>query len=99
MHQKYNENISLQQTAQYVFLSPEYFSRLFKEKIGQNFSLYLMHYRLQKARELLQTGRYSVAAAAKETGYQNTSYFSKIYKEHLGVTPESEKIKNNKMSK
>ena len=88
---RYMENLSLSGVARGVYLSPEYFSRLFKEVTGENFSSYLMTYRLNKARELLRTTDRKVSQVAADVGYANHSYFSKIYKQYLGRTPDQER--------
>lgn len=97
MHQHYNENLSLAEVAQEVFLSPEYFSRLFKEEVGENFSVYLMLYRLKRAKELLIQTELRVSEIAHRVGYGTPGYFSKIYKKYMGVSPDEERgVKSRK---
>lgn len=91
IHEHYDENISLGEVAQHVYRSSEYFSRQFKQEVGENFSIYLISYRLHQAKKLLQSGNYTVGETAIMVGYPNASYFSRIYKKYMGVTPEYEK--------
>ncbi len=78
----YAEPISQTQIAEQVHLNPEYFCRLFKEETGENFSVYLMMYRLKIADELLKTKDYKIYEVAEKVGYPNASYFSRIYRRY-----------------
>ena len=89
----YQEDISLSDLAKLSCLSPEYFCRLFKEETNETFGVYLMSYRLKRARELLRTTDMKINAVAASVGYSTAGYFSKIYKKYFGITPEQEKIK------
>lgn len=89
----YQEDISLSDLAKLSCLSPEYFCRLFKEETKETFGVYLMSYRLKRARELLRTTDMKINAVAASVGYSTAGYFSKIYKKYFGITPEQEKIK------
>ena len=89
----YREDISLSDMAKLSCLSPEYFCRLFKEETKETFGVYLMSYRLKRARELLRTTDMKINAVAAQVGYSTAGYFSKIYKKYFGITTEQEKIK------
>lgn len=54
-------------------------------KIGLN--KYLNHYRLEKACNLLIHSNMKVVDIAKYVGFDNTSYFNRIFKNHFGTTP------------
>lgn len=88
----YKETISLGDIAKNVFLSQEYFSRLFKDEVGENFSTYLTNYRLSKAEYLLRNSDMKVGQIAMEVGYQNPSYFSKTYKKYKGISPDDDRF-------
>lgn len=87
----YKEPICLADISKNVFLSHEYFSRLFKEEVGENFSTYLTNYRLNKAEYLLKNSDMKVGEIALEVGYQNPSYFSKTYKKYKGISPDDDR--------
>ncbi len=84
----YRENISLGQVAKYVGLNPTYFSTLFKQEMGINFSQYLTKKRIDEACRLLLETNMSLVAVAAELGFDNQSYFSRIFKQQLGVSPK-----------
>jgi len=92
IHQHYSQNISMAEAAQTVFLSPEYFSRQFKEEVGENFNAYLTLYRLDRAQELLRRTDLRIAEVAERVGYTTPGYFSRLYKRYKGVTPEKERM-------
>lgn len=87
----FHENISLEDVSSHVYRSPAYFSRLFKEITGENFSVYLIHYRLERAKALLIETDMKITDISCRVGYQNPSYFSRLYKKHMGCTPEEER--------
>jgi len=93
IHEHYEDNISLVDVAGYVYRSPAYFSRLFKEVTGENFSIYLIQYRLKMAARLLKETDLKITDISYRVGYQNPSYFSRLYKKHMGCTPEEERKK------
>lgn len=96
IHQNYNKDISLVDVAGIIFRSPEYFSRLFKEEVGENFSTYLMLYRLNHAREMLKKTDKKIAEISYAVGYSTQSYFSRLYKKYMGKTPEEERNQNKR---
>ncbi|KUO49555.1 MAG: two-component system response regulator [Desulfitibacter sp. BRH_c19] len=93
IHEHFHEAISLADVASQVYRSPEYFSRLFKGVTGENFSIYLINYRLIQARSLLSNTDLKITEIAYRVGYQNPSYFSRLYKKYMGITPEEERRK------
>ena len=87
----YNHKITLAQISAYTYLSSEYFCRLFKEETGMNFSEYLMNYRLRRARNLLKSTDLDVNNIANLVGYENQSYFSKLYKKKYSISPKHDR--------
>lgn len=83
----YMHPISLEDTASYVGLSQEYFSKIFSDENGISYSTYLSKIRLNKAKELLKYSNYKVQNVAESVGYPNVSYFSTIFKKEFGCTP------------
>lgn len=88
----YKKHISLIDVAKHIYLSHEYFSRLFKEEVGENFSTYLTIYRINKAKELIKGTDMKISQIAMEVGYSNPGYFSKSYKKYMGVSPDEDRI-------
>ncbi|HHY65695.1 MAG: AraC family transcriptional regulator [Alicyclobacillus sp.] len=85
--QHYADPISLADVAQRVYLSPSYFSRLFKAEVGVTFTEYLTQFRIQKSKILLRVTSLPVEIIATNTGFSNASYFSTTFKRLEGRTP------------
>lgn len=83
----YLQNLTLENVANYLDLNPSYFSRVFKEKTGQNFSDYLIKLRIEKAKQLLSLGKYKISEVSAMTGYKNSKYFAAQFKDLTGKTP------------
>ncbi len=82
------EEISLTTVAEYVRLNPTYFSRFFKEETGCSFVEYLKKLRIEKAKELLRTSNLKIYEICEALGYQSVQYFSTLFKNMVGVTPQ-----------
>lgn len=80
-------DLTLESVAAQIYMSPEHFSRLFKKTFDSNFSHYLSAKRMALAKELLTTTPLKVSAIAAKAGFNDTKYFSKVFKNHVGMTP------------
>ncbi|GGG79167.1 helix-turn-helix domain-containing protein [Paenibacillus radicis (ex Gao et al. 2016)] len=87
VRQHLDRKISLEEVAAHLHLNPSYFSRLFKKETGQNFIEYVTRSKMEKARELLNGSDRTMEQVAQQLGYENRSYFVKLFKEHYGVLP------------
>lgn len=88
IRQNYHEEITLDQMASKLFLSPSYFSRMFKKYVGDSFATFIINVRMEHAQNFLATGKFSVAQVAKKVGFCNSGYFSTVYKRHFGMSPQ-----------
>lgn len=82
-----NCEFSVIDVAEALHLNPIYFGRLFKSATGKSFREYLMNRRLNKARQLLETGRISVTEVCFQVGINSQSYFSTSFKKLFGILP------------
>ncbi len=87
IEQHYMENITLNDISEMVYISPYYFSKLFKEKTGRNFIEYLTGTRMEHAKRLLETTEQSVKEICVSVGYSDPNYFSRSFKKYEGMTP------------
>ena len=94
MEQHYAEDISLEDMADHVNISPQYFSKLIKKTTGFNFTDWLSMLRVKKAKELLTNSNFTVKEVCFMVGYKDPNYFSRIFRKRLGVTP-SEYVRAN----
>jgi len=83
----YMNRVTLEETAAFVFLSPAYFSRIFKEETGDNFNMYVNNTRIDAAKRLLLNEKIPLVDISTLVGIEGQSYFSKVFKKVTGVTP------------
>lgn len=83
----YKEAITLEQLAVMAGLSPSHYSRLFKRYTSHSPIDYLVHVRMDRAKELLLLSDYRLKAVARSVGYQDEYYFSRLFKKITGIAP------------
>ena len=91
----YKEKIDLQLVASIAGLSKFHFSRLFKELIGISYQDYVLRLRVERAKEMLKSGTYSVTEAAFSSGFLDLTHFGRSFKKIVGVTPVQFKKKRS----
>lgn len=79
--------ISLHRVAEKVGFSPNHFSNVFSQETGQTFVEYLTAVRIEAAKQLLTCGNSRMSDIAFDVGYQDSHYFSYLFKKHVGVSP------------
>jgi two-component system response regulator YesN len=83
-----NRAVTLSEVAEVVRLNMTYFSEYFKDKTGENFTQYVSRVRIEEAKRLLLDPSVKIIEIAEGMGYQNPRYFSKSFKNIVGVTPK-----------
>ena len=96
-----NYSLNLKEISRSVHLNPDYISREFSKYFENlSFGEYIRKLRVDKAIELLQSGKYTQAEIAYLTGFSDQSHFIRIFKKHTGMTPTVYKkviVKGNKL--
>lgn len=87
INSNYMNDISLKTVSSYFFLSKFYTARIFKEITGQTFTEYLNTVRIMEAKRLLKETNLSVLDICQKVGFENSSYFSVIFKNYVGCSP------------
>ena len=87
VYDNYHREISVEEIANIFNLNANYIGSYFKEKTGYTLRQYANHVRVNKAKNLLMTGKYYVNEVAYHCGYQDVYYFSKVFKDIEGVPP------------
>ncbi|GGH73204.1 putative TIM-barrel enzyme/AraC-like DNA-binding protein [Pullulanibacillus pueri] len=85
----YQEEISLNELSDIMNLSRSFLSTLFKKEMGISFKDYLIHFRLNRAIEILQEKELPLTLVAQMVGYSEYAPFSKIFKKKIGVSPRA----------
>jgi YesN/AraC family two-component response regulator len=73
--------------AEAVSLSPTYFSKIWNEEMKCRFTAYLNKLRIERARVLLRTTDTALVEIAGLLGYEDQSYFNKVFKKMVGLSP------------
>lgn len=82
-----DEELSLNEVASVVNLSPNHLSTIFSQKTGNTFIKHLTDYRMNKAKELLKCTNKKSSVISFEVGYKDSHYFSFLFKKTQGMTP------------
>ena len=87
VEKNFDQKIKADTVAKLCGISSFRFSRIFKETYGITFRDYVVRFRLREACRLLQTGHASVTEVAYAVGFNDVSYFSRMFKRHFSVNP------------
>lgn len=87
----YTESITLEDIANQVGLTPQYFSTYFKEEMDCTLIDYITKLRIEKAKEIIRNSQMSVQEICFIVGYHDPNYFSRIFKKYVGLTPSKYK--------
>ncbi len=87
INSKINEKITVDEVAQICHMSKYYFCRRFKQTIGLTIMEYILKTRLANAKILLGTTSLTISEISERCGFSGFSYFSRIFKENYGITP------------
>ncbi|WP_342324630.1 regulatory protein PocR [Kosakonia sp. BYX6] len=90
-----SDELRLEDVAAHVYLSPYYFSKLFKKYQGIGFNAWVNQQRMASAREMLRHSDWSIASIARNLGFSQTSYFCKVFRQTYQVTPQVFRLQNN----
>lgn len=84
----FQHTLTLDEVASHVHLNPSYFSTLFKQSTGSSFKEYLNLVRIEESKRLLANTDYSIIDISIAVGFEDQSYFSKVFKKYTGLTPK-----------
>ena len=81
------EELTVSNIAVSLYITPNYFSRLFKRVTKEGCNEYIVRKRIEKAKSLLDTTSFKIGEIALMVGYRDTNYFSLAFKKHTGKSP------------
>jgi len=83
----YDQEITLTEIADRLYVNRNYLSQLFKRVTGESFVTYLNRFRIEKAKERMREKHYLISEISEMVGYQNPTYFSQVFKSITGKSP------------
>ena len=83
----YMKKIMLEDVANHVQLSPSYFCSVFRQEMKCNFNAYLNRIRIEMSKKLLMDNDIPLADVANLVGYEDQSYFTRVFRSRVGISP------------
>ena len=94
VNENYATALSLKRLAKLFFFNENYLGRLYKKEMGISFSDYVSRVRLEHACALLKNTDKAIIEVSYESGFNNVTYFNRVFKNAYGVTPTNYKAKS-----
>lgn len=83
----YASKLRLEEMAQKLFLSPDHFGKLFRQTVGLTPIEYVNNIRVSAAMRYLASTNWTIADISKSSGFSNTNYFHKVFRDLVGIGP------------
>ena len=87
LEEQYSQKLTLRELARHLHINESYLSKLFKKELGMNFTDYLNELRINKSIQLIEETSMSLLEIAIHIGFEDQSYYTKIFKKVTGRTP------------
>jgi AraC family transcriptional regulator, L-rhamnose operon transcriptional activator RhaR len=87
IHTRFHSPITLKETAVLAALGERQFHRKFKNRTGMNFIDYVQSVRIDEACRLIRTTDHKVADIASSVGYQDITFFNRLFRKKTGLSP------------
>ena len=95
IERQFTEKITVEEIAAASGLNKNYFSKLFKNNLGQSPYQFLTNYRINKAKQFLRYSSLSIKEIAEQVGYPDQLAFSKVFKNSVGINPSQWRQKHH----
>jgi len=89
----YKKDLSIDEICFNIGFSKYYCCHIFKEITGRTIVDYINFLRCSYAHKQLSLGKHNVSEISEMSGFKNSSYFSKVYKHHMGIPPSKHQVK------
>ena len=94
LRHNFSQNLSLEQLADHVGMSPSHLSRTFTKEVGMSISQYVAALRCEEAASMLRDSDTPISEISAYVGYLDNNYFVKVFKKQYGVTPSDYRAGN-----
>ncbi|AZN41892.1 response regulator transcription factor [Paenibacillus albus] len=98
LHESDNYDFNRDELAAKFHMSGSYFSRCFKDIIGQSYSDYTKNIRMMKALTLVESSQLPIYMIAEKTGFQDEKYFSRLFFKQFGKNPQEHRKQHGRRS-
>ena len=92
---EHTRDLNLKDISDEFLLSKDYFGKLFKRQMNENFNQFVLKYKMEYACYLLKDTDDRIYEISDALGYKTTDYFSKLFKEYTGQTPAGYRKEEN----
>lgn len=93
INKNYFKNLTVQDVAENIYLTPNYLSNIFKQETGKTVLEYITKTKIQFAQEFLKDPDLKTSEVAEMVGYKDPKYFSQLFKKYTGLTPSGYRCK------
>ncbi len=93
VEEHYDGDITVEDAAALINVTPSYFCRIFKSSIGNTFVNFINNYRIMQAKQKLLKPEATITEVMYETGFSNYSYFNRVFRKYSGYSPTEYKQK------
>ncbi|AUS96060.1 hypothetical protein CDQ84_03160 [Clostridium thermosuccinogenes] len=84
----HDERLTIDKIAKHIYLTPNYLSFLFKKETGKTINQYITEVRIEKAKHFLKDSSVKLNKVAKNVGYHDAKYFTKVFEKVVGIKPK-----------
>jgi len=99
IEQHYSEDISIEDISSFCGLNRSYFSKVFRDTMGESPQGFLLHYRMARAAQLLTESRLPISTISAMVSYPNQLHFSRAFKNVYGISPRDYRAKHLALKK
>jgi msm operon regulatory protein len=94
IEQHYSEDISIEDISSFCGLNRSYFSKVFRDTMGESPQGFLLHYRMARSAQLLTESRLPISTISAMVSYPNQLHFSRAFKNVYGISPRDYRAKH-----
>ena len=87
VHHHFGEDINSAVIADQLQVSDGYLRKVFKKEMGNTLKEYILLYRIERAKQYLESGKYKISDITELCGFKTSQHFSTVFKHIVGISP------------